>query len=169
MFTKKALITKWVLYSAALILFILLQQVLNALPAVWGVSPFLMPIIVALVAALEGPVPGTIFGICIGFFCDLIGGGIFSGIYTISFFCIALAISIISKDWVMHNIFGSLIYALISFFILDVFQTLFLLLFKGAELMVILSLAGREIAISILFTIPVFFLYNYLHRLFRYD
>ena len=169
MFTKKALMTKWSLYSAALLLFVLLQQVLHVLPDIWGVSPFIMPIIIAIIAALEGPVPGTIFGICVGMLCDLIGGGIFSGIYTISFFCIALAIAMISKGWVMHNVFGSLIYALFSFLILDVFQALFLLLFKSADMMVILSLAGREIAVSILFTIPVFFLYNYLHRLFRYD
>ncbi len=86
MFTKKALMTKWSLYSAALLLFVLLQQVLHVLPDIWGVSPFIMPIIIAIVAALEGPVPGTIFGICVGMLCDLIGGGIFSGIYTISFY-----------------------------------------------------------------------------------
>ena len=170
MLTKKALMTKWGLYSLALLAFILLQQlVLDALPSPMGAAPFLLPMVVAVVAALEGPTGGTIFGIAVGILSDLAGSGVFSGIYTFSFFCIALCIALISKSWVMRNVFGSLIYALLAFCVIDLIQILFLLAFRGADLTVALSLAGREIVMSILFVIPIFFLYSYLHRLFRYD
>ena len=169
MFTQKALITKWSLYTAALLLLIAAQQCLNLLSPIFGVLPFLMPIIIAIVAALEGPMPGTIFGVAVGCLCDLLGGGVFSGIYTFSFFWIALCIAIISKYWVMHSAFGSLIYAAIAFLILDVFQILYLLLWKHASLQIMLILAGKELLISILFAIPILFLFRYLHSLFRYD
>ena len=47
MFTKKALMTKWGLYSAALFLFIFLQQLVLDELCLWGVVPFLMPMVVA--------------------------------------------------------------------------------------------------------------------------
>ena len=170
MLTNKALITKWSLYAFALLLFIALQQlVLDHLPPVLGALPFLMPMLVAVVASLEGPTGGTIFGIAVGFLCDLSGGGVFSGVYTLSFFCVALAVAVISKYWVMRNVFGSLIYALIAFVVIDAIQILFLMAVHGAHFPVAAELAGREIAASIVFVIPIFFLYNRLHRLFRYE
>ena len=169
MFTQKALLTKWGLYSAAVLLFLVLQQFLSGLSPLIGIVPFLIPIIVAVVSALEGPIAGTIFGTVIGFLCDLYGGGVVSGIYTISFFVIALVISLISRYYVMHNVFGSLIYALIAFLILDSIQALAALLWKGAALSALVPLIGGEIAASILFTIPIFFVFRYLNRLFRYE
>lgn len=170
MLTNKALITKWSLYAFALLLFIALQQlVLDHLPPVLGALPFLMPMLVAVVASLEGATGGTIFGIAVGFVCDLSGGGVFSGVYTLSFFCVALAVAVISKYWVMRNVFGSLIYALIAFVVIDAIQILYLMALRGAAFSVAAELAGREIAASIVFVIPIFFLYNRLHRLFRYE
>lgn len=169
MFTKKALLTKWSIYSVAMLLLLLFQQFLNVLPPILGVLPFLMPMIVAVVAALEGPTSGTIFGIAVGFFCDLGGAGVFSGVYTLSFFTIALCVAIISKYWVMRNAFGSLIWGTLAFLILDIFQGGFVLLAKDAALHTVLSLCGRELLVSILFVLPIFFLYHHLHRLFRYE
>ena len=170
MLTNRALLTKWGLYALGFLLLVLVQQlVLDHLPALLGETPFLMPMLVAVVAALEGPTGGTIFGIAVGFLSDLAGGGVFSGVYTLSFFCVALAVAVISKYWVMRNVFGSLIYALLAFAVIDAVQILFLLAFRGAHIAVALELAGREIAASILFVIPIFFLYNFLHRLFRYE
>ena len=170
MLTKRAQMTKWTLYSLAVLAFILLQQlVLDEFFYYLGIVPFLMPMIVAVAAALEGPTGGTIFGIAVGCLCDLSGSGVFSGIYTLAFFCIALCVAIISKYYVMRNVFGSLIYALIAFVILDAIQILFLITFHGASLSVAALLAGKEIALSILFVIPIFFLFSFIHRLFRYD
>ena len=169
MFTKKALMTKWGLYGMALLVFIVLQQLVLDELSLWGVVPFLMPMVVAVAAALEGAVPGTIFGIFVGFLCDLSGGGVFSGVYTLSFFCIALIVAILAKYWVMRNVFGSLIWALIAFVIIDVIQILFLAVFFHADPLIALNLAGREAIVSVLFVIPIFLLFNFLHRLFRYE
>lgn len=169
MLTKKALFTKWTLYTLALLAFILLQQLVLDSVYLLGVYPFLLPMIVAVVAAMEGPTGGTIFGIAVGLLSDLSGSGVFSGVYTLSFFCIALCVAIISKYWVMRNVFGSVIYALIAYAILDAIQLLFLMAVHGARAAVVLDLAGREILVSIVFVIPIFFLYAYLNRLFRYE
>ena len=134
MLTNRALLTKWGLYALGFLLLVLVQQlVLDHLPALLGATPFLMPMLVAVVAALEGPTGGTIFGIAVGFLSDLAGGGVFSGVYTLSFFCVALAVAVISKYWVMRNVFGSLIYALLAFAVIDAVQILFLLAFRGVN------------------------------------
>ena len=169
MLTKKMLFTKWTFYSLALLLFLFLQQAVLDQIRLLGVMPFLLPMLIAVVAALEGPTGGTIFGIAVGFLCDNAGAGVFPGVYTLSCFCIALCVAIISKYWVMRNVFGSLIYALIAFAVIDLIQFLFLFLFHHADLRVFWELAGREIAVSILFVIPIFFLYSWLNHLFRYE
>ncbi len=169
MLTKKALFTKWALYALALLLFLFLQQAVLDQLRILNVYPFLLPMVIAVVAALEGPTGGTVFGIAVGFLCDNAGAGVFPGVYTFSFFCIALAVAIISKYWVMRNVFGSLIYALIAYAIIDLIQFLFLLAVHHANPLAVLELAGREIAASIVFVIPIFFLYTRLNRLFRYD
>ena len=101
--------------------------------------------------------------------CDLSGGGVFSGVYTFSFFCIALFVAIIAKYWVMRNVFGSIVYALIAFVVIDLIQILYLIALRGAALSAALPLAGRGIAASIVFVIPIFFLYNALHKRFRFE
>lgn len=169
MFTAKALLTKWGLYTAATAVFLLLQNLVLDSLQLMGVVPFLAPLIVAVVAAWEGSTQGTIFGIAFGFVCDLLGGSVFPGAYTLSFFCIALCVSLLAASVVMPNIFGSFLYALIAFLLLDLIQGLYLLLFCHAAPLPILSLAGRELLVSILFVIPVFLLFRYLHHLFRYD
>ena len=45
---------------------------------------------------------------------------LYNGSYrTFSFFCIALLVAIIAKYWVMRNVFGSIVYALIAFVVID--------------------------------------------------
>ena len=171
MLTKKTLLTKWGLYALALVLLFAAQQLFLDPIALspLGASPFLAPMLVAVVAALEGPTECTLFGTAAGILCDLSGGGVFSGVYTFSFFCIALFVAIIAKYWVMRNVFGSIVYALIAFVVIDLIQILYLIALRGAALSAALPLAGREIAASIVFVIPIFFLYNALHKRFRFE
>ena len=52
---------------------------------------------------------------------------------------------------------------------IDLIQILYLTALHGAALSAALPLAGREIAVSIVFVIPIFFLYNALHKRFRFE
>ena len=145
MLTKKTLLTKWGLYALAMVLLFAAQQLFLDPIALspLGASPFLAPMLVAVVAALEGPTEGTLFGTAAGILCDLSGGGVFSGVYTFSFFCVALFVAIIAKYWVMRNVFGSIVYALIAFVVIDLIQILYLIALRGAALSAALPLAGR--------------------------
>ena len=167
MLTKKKLLTKWGIYALVMVLLFAAQQLFldPIVLSPMGASPFLAPMLVAVVAALEGPTEGTLFGTAAGLLCD----GVFSGVYTFSFFCIALLVAIIAKYWVMRNVFGSIVYALIAFAVIDLIQILYLTALHGAALSAALPLAGREIAVSIVFVIPIFFLYNALHKRFRFE
>ena len=151
MLTKKKLLTKWGIYALVMVLLFAAQQLFldPIVLSPMGASPFLAPMLVAVVAALEGPTEGTLFGTAAGILCDLSGHGVFSGVYTFSFFCIALLVAIIAKYWVMRNVFGSIVYALIAFAVIDLIQILYLTALHGAALSAALPLAGREIAVSI--------------------
>ena len=169
MLTSQALFTKWGLYSFALLLLTLVQQFFLDELSLMGVVPFLTPMVVAVVASLEGSIPGTIFGTFVGFLCDLSGSGVFPGVYTLSFFFVALGVAMIAKSWVRHSAPGSLIYGALSFLISDSIQLLYLVLLRGAAPAVFLRIAGCELLLSIVFVIPIFYLYSFLHRLFRYE
>ena len=82
MLTKKTLLTKWGLYALAMVLLFAAQQLFLDPIALspLGASPFLAPMLVAVVAALEGPPEGTLCGTAAGILCALSGGGGFSGV-----------------------------------------------------------------------------------------
>lgn len=171
MLTKKKLLTKWGIYALVMVLLFAAQQLFLD-PIV--LSPMGASALFSAYAGGRGGCPGradegTLFGTAAGILCDLSGHGVFSGVYTFSFFCIALLVAIIAKYWVMRNVFGSIVYALIAFAVIDLIQILYLTALHGAALSAALPLAGREIAVSIVFVIPIFFLYNALHKRFRFE
>ena len=166
MLTRKSLITKWILYAFVLVLFSALQQLVLDQIRLLGVVPFLLPMVVAIVAAVEGPTGGAVFGLAVGVLADLTGSGVFPGVYTLGFACAALAVAVISKYWVMRSLFGAVIYALLSFAALDALQFLYLFFVQGARPEVVASLAGREAAISLVFVIPIYLAYTRVYRVF---
>ena len=62
MLTKKKLLTKWGIYALVMVLLFAAQQLFldPIVLSPMGASPFLAPMLVAVVAALEGPTEGTL-------------------------------------------------------------------------------------------------------------
>ena len=72
MLARNETILKWALYAAATVLCLAVQEMFFQRFTLWGVIPFVYPLLAAIPAAYEGPVPGTVFALAVGVVCDLI-------------------------------------------------------------------------------------------------
>ena len=85
MLARNETIFKWTLYAAVTALCFLLQSFILQRFTVLGVIPFIYPVVVAVLAMLEGPFPGTVFAIVVGVVCDVLLPGAFPCLYTVIF------------------------------------------------------------------------------------
>ena len=83
---------KWLYYAGATLLLVLVQSLVLNRIFVWGVHPFLPPLIAAITAMLEGPGEGTAFAGVFGLLCDLTMPGIIPCFYTLAFLAAALLV-----------------------------------------------------------------------------
>ena len=79
---KSYTVFKWAVYALATLLFFALQGLVLDHVRVWGLTPFLYPILPAVEAMYEGPRRGPVFGLCLGVVCDLLLPAPFSGFFT---------------------------------------------------------------------------------------
>ena len=85
MLPKSYRVFKWVVYAIATLLLCALQSLIGDNVRVLGVSPFLFPMLPAVVAMFEGTRPGAVFGLVLGILCDLLAPAPFRGFFSISF------------------------------------------------------------------------------------
>ena len=71
MLARSATIFKWTLYTLAGLVWAVVQAAFLQRVTIWGVIPFLYPLIAALPAIFEGPAAGTVYALACGVFCDL--------------------------------------------------------------------------------------------------
>ena len=69
MLARNETIFKWALYAGATAVFFLLQGAVFQRITLWGVIPFVFPILAAVLGMYEGPLPGSIYGLVLGVLC----------------------------------------------------------------------------------------------------
>ena len=94
---KSYTVFKWAVYALATLLFFALQGLVLDHVRVWGLTPFLYPILPAVEAMYEGPRRGPVFALVMGLFCDILIWGPFEGFYALSFTIIALISAVIGE------------------------------------------------------------------------
>ncbi len=65
MLARNETIFKWSLYAAAALLCLTVQGVLLQRLTLWGVIPFICPLLAAIPATWESPTAGTIFSLAV--------------------------------------------------------------------------------------------------------
>lgn len=98
MLARNETIFKWVLYAAAALLCFFIQGAVLQRITVWGVIPFLYPALAAIPATYEGPVPGTVFALCVGVVCDLLLPASSPCLYTLVFPLAGLCAGLLSQS-----------------------------------------------------------------------
>ena len=164
---KREVLFKWVAYALCAAVLLFLRTLALGTLTLWGVLPFLPPILLTCVASLEEMRSAAIFGLVFGVFCDLTLSAPFSCLYTLAFTLSALLTAYLSAKVFQNYFLRALSGVILTFFITD-FLCMFALAFSGdAVFLPMLSLAARETAVSLPFLV-VYPLFIVIHRFFTY-
>jgi hypothetical protein len=166
MLTRQEQWIKWSLYAAAIALLTLAYLLTLRDVRVLGVRFFLPPLIVGVVASMEGPRAGMIFGMCYGALSDLALPGAFPCVYTLSFAAAALLCAALAESVLQPRVICSVAATLLTFAVTDALQMLSLAVTDHAGALTMLSIAVREAAISCGMLFAVHPVLMYLHKRF---
>lgn len=160
MIARNETIFKWSLYAAATALCLLVQTGLLQRLELWGVIPFLYPLLAAIPATYEGPLAGTIFSLCVGAVCDLLLPGPIPCLFTLVFPLIGLLAGLLSQSWLPAGFLCSLVSAAAAFLLTDSFRCLILWMRGKAAWQAGGLLMVREFCVAAPFLIPLTLLYR---------
>ena len=160
---------RWLFYGAATLLFLFLQQILLNHLSFWNVHPFLLPSLAAIAAAYESRQEGIIYAAVLGLFTDLAMPGIIPIFYVLAFSLCAFLSGVVARRLIIPGFVCSLTCACGATALCDL---LYALIFSYSHSLLPFSavlLAGRELLLTVLFILPVHFLFRSIHLKFRRD
>ena len=164
---KREVWFKWTACALCAALLLFLRTLILGGLTLWGVLPFLPPILLTCVASLEELRSAAIFGLVFGVFCDLTLSAPFPCLYTIAFTLSALLTAYLASTVFQNYFLRALFGTALTFLITDLLCMLALAISGGAAFLPMLSLAAREAAVSLPFLV-VYPLFIVIHRFFTY-
>lgn len=150
MLTRRDIIIKWSSYAGASLALIFLYVLTLRDVRVLGVTMFLPPLLVGVVASLEDTPSAAVYALACGFFCDLTIPGTFPCVYTVAFTAAALACSLLAKSVLQRGFLCSIAVTALTFFFVDALNMLALAFTMRASLAAMASVALRETIVSCL-------------------
>ena len=164
MVARNALIFKWTLYALAALLCLAVQGIFLQRLTVWGVIPFLYPLLAVIPATYEGPTAGTSFALAVGVVCDLLLPDAFPCLYTLVFPLAGLLAGLLSRSVLRAGFLCSLVGGAAAFLLLDLSRCLLLWFRQGAAWAAGFSVMGREMLLTAPLVFPVTLLFRAVHR-----
>ncbi len=164
MLARNETIFKWVLYAAATVVWLAAQEALFQRCTVWGVIPFVYPLLAAIPATFEGPVPGTAFALGVGVVCDLLLPAPLPCFYTLVFPLVGLCAALLAQEALPAGFLCSLAVGAAAFLLTDLFSALLLWLRHGGAWRAAAYLAVREFCVTAPLSVPVTALYRAVFR-----
>lgn len=164
MLARNETIFKWFLYSAAAVLCLAVQGAVLQRIHLWGVIPFLCPLLAAIPATWESPTAGTVFALAVGVACDLLLPAPIPCFYTLVLPLTGLAASLLSHSILRPGFLCSLAAAAMAFALTDGFAC-FVLWSRGkAAWEAGAFLALREFCVTAPWILPVTLLFRAVFR-----
>jgi len=164
MLPKSYLIYKWSVYGLATVLLFALQHLLLNHIQIWGVTPFLYPMLPAVLASYEGLRRGSVFGLVLGAVCDILIAGPFDGFYTVTFTVIALVSALIGEKLLSSDILCALTVSSLSLVATGLLHTLVLLLAGHNYPLLMLRITLLEMILSLPSLVVIAPLYRLIYR-----
>ena len=153
-------IFKWALYAAAALLCFLVQGAVLQRITIWGVIPFVYPVIAAVVASYEGSTAGTIFALALGVVCDTLVPESIPCFYPLIVPVVGLCAALISQSLIKAGYLCSLVVSAVSFILTGAFHCLALWAQGHAAWATGGYLMVRELCVSVLLSIPATALFS---------
>lgn len=162
--SRNETIFKWALYTAATVLCFMVQGFLLQRITLWGVIPFLYPVVAAVAASYEGPVPGTVYALAVGIVCDLLLPGSMPCLHTMIFPVVGLCAALVSRSLLPAGWICSLVTSALAFLLTDGFHCLILWATGKAAWTAGGWILVRELCVTLPFAIPVTALFRAVYR-----
>lgn len=169
MIGRSEIFFKWLVYAAVSLALMLVQGALLQRLQLFGVMPFLYPVLAAVVSMYEGALSGCVYSLAIGVVCDLTLPAPIPCFYTLIFPLVGLCAGLIAKSWLPAGFLCSLAVALLAFLLTDAFHGL-LLVFTGKAAWAAVGLTMlRETGATLVFVPAVFLPFRRVCRRFAVD
>lgn len=157
---------KWSAYTLVCLLLLFLHTLTTAKLRVWGIAPFLPPLLPAVIASMEDRMEGVVFALSFGVLCDLALTAPIPCLYTVAFPLAALLASLLAGGVLQPGVLCSLAVSTTAFVLVDLIAAAALLIGGHAALPAILLRAVRELALSLPLLAVCHPMLGFLHRRF---
>lgn len=158
--TTRDFLIKWFAYGLALLPVWLLEELLFSRYPILGLTPMLLPLAAVAVATLEGASGGTGFALAAGILFDAAQGQV-SGVFTLLLALMGLCSGLLSRYFLRQNLIGCFLCSLLTLTAVDTLRVLFRWARGVAAPAALLSLAGRELLLSLCFVPLVYLLFRW--------
>ena len=159
MLARSATIFKWTLYTLAGLVWAVVQAAFLQRVTIWGVIPFLYPLIAALPATFEGPAAGTVYALACGVFCDLLLPSSIPCFYTLILPLVGLA-GLLSQSLIPAGYLCSAAAALPAYLLTGIFHCIVLWAQGHPAWGAAMSVTLRELCASLLWSLPMTWLFR---------
>ena len=160
MLARSATIFKWTLYTLAGLVWAVVQAAFLQRVTIWGVIPFLYPLIAALPATFEGPAAGTVYALACGVFCDLLLPSSIPCFYTLILPLVGLAAGLLSQSLIPAGYLCSAAAALPAYLLTGIFHCIVLWAQGHPAWGAAMSVTLRELCVSLLWSLPMTWLFR---------
>lgn len=165
--TQRDYAIKWLFFSLVTLVLVALQSLVFNHITLWGIHPFLLPLIAALATMWEGT-EGLIFSVVFGLLTDLTTAAPFPCFFTLAFLVVALATMLITRHWIVPGFICALIASVLSIVLCDLLQMLFLSYTSDISFVAGLLLTAKEL-ISVCCMPLIYFPFHWLHNRMQAD
>lgn len=169
MLARNETILKWALYAAVSLLFVFVQGAALQRLSLFGVIPFVYPLLAAIPATYEGSVPGTAFALAVGVFCDLLLPAPLPCFYTLIFPLAGLCGGLLSQSALPAGFLCSAAATAAAFFFTGLFHCFLMWINDRSAWSAGLFTMLRELAVTLPMIFPVTVLYRAVHRKIHYN
>lgn len=161
---KSYIVFKWVVYTAVTAALLLLCVFCLDRLRLWGVTPFLTPMLVGVVASYEGGRASPVFALVLGVLWDLATPGGAPGFFTLAFPIAALVSALLAENLFSPGLLCSFVTTTVCYLLTALGRLVSLLTEGSGALAAAVSVAFREYLISLPWLLVVFFVYRWVHR-----
>lgn len=166
--SQRDILYKWLFYGLLGILWMSMQQmVFNHLTLWGGIHPFILPMVPVMVAILERRQESAFFAIACGLAADLLLSGGLPGFYTVTFLLSALLTGLIAGRVIVAGFLCAFVCSVCALSLGSLLLSLVLSYSIDFTAATALSLAGRELLLSLPFFPLVFLSFRKIFRMSR--
>ncbi|MCL2842172.1 MAG: hypothetical protein FWE28_01715 [Oscillospiraceae bacterium] len=161
--STKNLILRIAVHGATLFVLYALQAMVFPHLRIWNVAPLILPLAVVSVGLFEGPTWGGWFGLAAGILSD----AAFSDttvMFTVTLAAVGLLMGLASEYLLSRGFPSYLVCSTLTLMLIAFFQMFGLLVFQRENPIVLLQVAGLQIAYSLLFALPFYYVARSLGR-----